>query len=532
MLTLNDTIRKNTTESTSNPLLLVQQSQPDSFSYDHHPPIDEETLARATLTFALDGAHALMTSLLLGSPNAHTVVDTLHQIVTTLNKNKQSDIKPSADDSKTQSMQADLPSLKSNQSNVAEDTIGQLAATKRLDDYLLRGLQVWNAQHATTPALLRTFHRCLKHWCTRLQHLPSWDTQFLRDWFSDHGKEWIIAPHSQFWPHQLQDLAIHNQYAPPLCLWGIGDPQALIQCAHPLAIVGSRGCNDYGRQIAYQLAYQASLKGHTVVSGGAYGIDAAAHLGAIHACDQSMDQYNAGRTIVVFAGGLKRRGPQSNMPLFNQIINHGGACISELCPDTTPIARRFLVRNRIIAALASHVIVAQARLRSGAINTAAWANDLNRELYAVPGNITHPDNAGCNELIQQYHAMIICSAHDVDTIYPHVHHHCLNTQSSKKTSTLQSCNDPNTSDLKIQDNHKQYFSKLQLQIFDAINLCRQQHRPASIDTIYHALCASLQGKHQNLIPSVAEVSGAVATLELQGYIKQEHNIISIARQAQ
>ena len=122
--------------------------------------------------------------------------------------------------------------------------------------------------------------------------------------------------------------------------------------------------------------------GHLVVSGGALGTDAAAHWGAVKAMDE-MSAALAGRTVAVFAGGLNHIGPKSNQNLFEQIESHSGALISELCPGTVPEARRFLLRNRLIAALSSTLIVAQARARSGALNTAGWANELNRNLFAV-----------------------------------------------------------------------------------------------------------------------------------------------------
>lgn len=153
------------------------------------------------------------------------------------------------------------------------------------------------------------------------------------------------------------------------------------------------------------------------MSGGALGTDAAAHWGAIQAMDE-IGTPLAGRTIAVFAGGLNYIGPKSNERLFETIINHSGALISELCPGTVPEARRFLIRNRLIAALSSTLIVAQARARSGALNTAGWANELNRRVFAVPGDVTMPHNTGCNRLIQEGQASIICSLTDIDDILP------------------------------------------------------------------------------------------------------------------
>ena len=109
-------------------------------------------------------------------------------------------------------------------------------------------------------------------------------------------------------------------------------------------------------------------------------------------------------------------GPLRNRELFQAIERHGGALISEMHPETIPEGRRFLLRNRIIAALASTIVVAQARYRSGALNTATWGAELGREIYAAPGRIDTPENTGCNRLIHQGKATILISATDVSGI--------------------------------------------------------------------------------------------------------------------
>ena len=125
--------------------------------------------------------------------------------------------------------------------------------------------------------------------------LPSTDPEELKTWFTANGTQWIVAPHHPYWPSQLADLTIHTDWAAPLCLWGKGDPQALVSCSEPVGVVGSRGVSEYGRQSAHELAKQAARAGHLIVSGGALGTDAAAHWGAIQAMDE-IGTPHAGRT--------------------------------------------------------------------------------------------------------------------------------------------------------------------------------------------------------------------------------------------
>ena len=230
------------------------------------------------------------------------------------------------------------------------------------------------------------------------------------------GEQWIVTPRCDHWPHQLTDLAIRSDWAPPLCLWGMGDPSSLVSCKSPVAVVGARDVNDYGRFVARNAGLHAARDGHLLVSGGAMGADAAAHWGALAARrerDDTDEQDQAGRTVAVFAGGLDLRGPARNLSLFNEMLANRGALISEMPPGTIPEARRFLLRNRIIAALSAQVVVVQARMRSGALNTAGWGCDLNRLVAAVPGLITTPHNAGCNQLVADAKAILLTSVEEV-----------------------------------------------------------------------------------------------------------------------
>jgi DNA processing protein len=332
--------------------------------------IDDETLSRAVLTFCIDNADALLFATIKGAGDAATV---LHLI-------------------------AQSPSSVSD---------------RRLDEAFATGTARWGRK--VNSRGMNSFHLRLQHWRKRLSQLPSNDADALRRWLSADGTQWIIGPSSPYWPTHLNDLSIRKDWATPLCLWGIGDASALVSCSEPLAIVGSRGASDYGRYVAKTMSKKAAEQGHLVVSGGAFGIDAAAHAGALEAMDD-IGESESGRTVAVFAGGLNHIGPERNRPLFNRIISGKGALISELCPDTIPEARRFLLRNRIIAAIASTVVVAQARSRSGALNTANWGAELGREIYAAPGDINIPSNTGCNRLIRDHRAGILTSVHNIEEI--------------------------------------------------------------------------------------------------------------------
>lgn len=344
--------------------------------------IDDETLARAVLTFCLDSADAMMYALVKGTGSAASALQLI------------------------------ADSGPGNHENVTA------AACTSLDAAFINGVTRWG--RTINARGMASFHGSLVSWQQRLASLPSKDPDALRDWFTADGTQWIIAPHHPCWPSQLNDLSLRTDWASPLCLWGKGDPKALVSCPEPVGIVGSRGVSDYGRQSAHELALRMARAGHLVISGGALGTDAAAHWGAVKAMDE-MSAALAGRTVAVFAGGLNHIGPKSNQNLFEQIESHSGALISELCPGTVPEARRFLLRNRLIAALSSTLIVAQARARSGALNTAGWANELNRNLFAVPGDITMPHNTGCNRLIQDGRATIICSLAEIDELCHSAH---------------------------------------------------------------------------------------------------------------
>ena len=182
---------------------------------------------------------------------------------------------------------------------------------------------------------------------------------------------------------------------PPKRLWHIGEAAAIEGPA--VAIVGSRRCSRYGRDMAFGLAEQVAGRGVTVVSGLAFGIDAAAHRGALAA---------RGRTVAVMAGGLDRIYPAAHAALARQIVDAGGALVTEYPPDVTPRKHHFPARNRLVSGLCLGVVIVEAASRSGSLITARLALEQNREVMAVPGMATSALSKGCHRLIRDGAALI------------------------------------------------------------------------------------------------------------------------------
>ena len=160
-----------------------------------------------------------------------------------------------------------------------------------------------------------------------------------------------------------------------------------------VAIVGSRHNTRYGEEIAYKLAYELAKKGVVIVSGLAYGIDSIGHKGCLAA---------GGTTIAVLGTPIDRIYPQKHLPLAKEIIEKGGAIISEYAPGSEVFPKTsFLERNRLISGLSDIVVVVEAAEKSGSLNTATHALEQGKTVFAVPGNITNPYSQGCNKLIKQ-----------------------------------------------------------------------------------------------------------------------------------
>ena len=205
----------------------------------------------------------------------------------------------------------------------------------------------------------------------------------------------FLTPDSPEWPDDLNDLS-----APPIGLVVKGDLSVLSE--RSLAIVGTRNPTPYGVRIAGDFAAGFVDREWSIVSGGAYGIDSAAHKGALIA---------EGRTIAVLATGIDVAYPAGNVHLFAEIAENG-ALVSEVLPGTHAIPSRFLTRNRIIAALSQATLVVEAAFRSGSLRTARDAAELMRPVMAIPGPISAPTSEGCHRLIGERAAEIVTSVTD------------------------------------------------------------------------------------------------------------------------
>lgn len=212
----------------------------------------------------------------------------------------------------------------------------------------------------------------------------------------------LIVPSDDLWPAQLGDLGIQE----PVCLWWRGLEQPLPGAARCVALVGSRDSTSYGASVTGDLAYSLSQRGFTVVSGGAYGIDAHAHRAALAGGSGDLP------TIAVMAGGVDRFYPSGNEDLLRAVANQG-AVLAEVPPGSAPTRYRFLQRNRLIAALSAVTVVVEARWRSGALNTAHHAETLGRAVGAVPGSVHSANSAGCHRLLREGGAVCVTDAGEI-----------------------------------------------------------------------------------------------------------------------
>ncbi|MGH3961425.1 DNA-processing protein DprA [Mycobacterium sp.] len=211
--------------------------------------------------------------------------------------------------------------------------------------------------------------------------------------------EWPVLAFTAF---GSDTVAAKPQARSPMVLWAVG-PEPLDEIAQrAAAVVGTRAATAYGEHVAADLSAGLTERDVAVVSGGAYGIDGAAHRAAL-ASD--------GITVAVLAGGIDILYPAGHSGLLHRIGGHG-LLVTEYPPGVRPARHRFLTRNRLVAAFAGAAVVVEAGLRSGAANTAAWARALGRVVGAVPGPVTSSASAGCHALLRDG-ALVVTRAEDI-----------------------------------------------------------------------------------------------------------------------
>jgi DNA processing protein len=201
---------------------------------------------------------------------------------------------------------------------------------------------------------------------------------------------------------------LRETYDPPVVLYVKG---AWSECLERpcVAIVGSRRCSTYGQNASLMFSRELAQRGVTIVSGLARGIDAAAHRGALEA---------GGRTVGVMGTGLDRIYPRDHRKLADEILNHGGALVTQFPLSTPPVSENFPYRNRVISGLSLGVVVIEAAENSGSLITARLAMEQNREVFAVPGNITSRNSFGTNYLIKGAGAKLVQQWQDIASELP------------------------------------------------------------------------------------------------------------------
>jgi DNA processing protein len=219
----------------------------------------------------------------------------------------------------------------------------------------------------------------------------------------------LVVPEDPDWPAwQLLCLASATDRGvrgsgPPLGLWARGAAPMADVFDRAVSVVGARAATGYGEHVAAEIGYGLACAGMTVVSGAAYGIDGAAHRGALNA---------GGPTVAVLGCGIDIAYPAGHGSLLTSIATTG-LVLSEYPPGTTPARHRFLVRNRLIAGLSSATVVVEAGARSGARNTATTAAALGKVVLAVPGEITSAMSVGCHDLVRTGAAVLVGSVPEI-----------------------------------------------------------------------------------------------------------------------
>lgn len=218
---------------------------------------------------------------------------------------------------------------------------------------------------------------------------------FTERWLAQSNQS-IVFRDDMNYPHLLQTIAV-----PPTFFYAQGNTQSWAKPC--IGVVGARNASGYGKKIAEQWGLELSERGYCVCSGGAKGIDAHAHQGALNA---------QAETIVVMGTGLFNLYPRQNQKLFERVLDHAGVLISEYPLTTSPRPQLFPPRNRIISGMSHGVLVVEASEKSGSLISARYALEENREVFAVPGRVGDPQASGTNHLIRQG-ATLVRSVDDI-----------------------------------------------------------------------------------------------------------------------
>lgn len=198
---------------------------------------------------------------------------------------------------------------------------------------------------------------------------------------------WILTPQDALYPEPLKQI-----FSPPLVLYGNGRLPDLSEAATPsIGMVGTRKCTRYGRECAAAMSAGLAAAGCPIISGGAKGIDRAAHEGALYA---------GGQTVIVQACGLNVEYPYANRDLRLDVLESGGAIVTEFAPDTHAFSSNFHIRNRLISGLSKGICVVEAPKSSGALITARTAREQGRDVFVIPGRATDAESSGSHELIR------------------------------------------------------------------------------------------------------------------------------------
>lgn len=217
------------------------------------------------------------------------------------------------------------------------------------------------------------------------------------------GRYEPLVPGDAHWPASVAALGDRAPYV----LWAKGATSFLAaQTEDRVTITGSRASTGYGDHVAAEVAHDAAMDEQIVVSGGAYGIDGAAHRAVLA---------DAGHTIAVLASGLDRPYPAGHRDLLERVADLG-LVVSEMPPGSTPTRHRFAARGRLLAAMSSATVIVEAGARSGALNVAREAHTLGRGVGAVPGPITSAASTGPHVLLQEGTATLVSGSHEVSAL--------------------------------------------------------------------------------------------------------------------